>query len=144
MLTYQTRLDGVFVGVVEADRSPLEPNVFLIPGNCVTVEPPSFSEGQQARWTGAAWVIEAASAPPAPDASPSPTRLYKASLWRRLTDDEAVTLDAALSASPTRLRRIFDAAQFLDTADADFPALRFGIVAALGEQRAAEVLTPEF
>lgn len=144
MLTYQTRQDGVFVGIVKADPSPLERGVFLIPGNCVTVQPPSFSQGQQARWTGSAWIIEAASAPPSPETPPSPTRLYKATLWRRLTDDEATTLDAALSAAPTRLRRIFDAAQFLDSADADFPALRAGVVAALGEQRASEVLTPEF
>ncbi|WP_336812228.1 hypothetical protein [Bosea sp. MMO-172] len=74
--------------------------------------------------------------------APGPTRLFKAELWRRLTEAEADALDAALAAAPTRLRRIFEAAQYLDTADPDYPALRAGIVAALGEARADEVLAP--
>lgn len=70
------------------------------------------------------------------------TRLLKAELWRRLSDDEAEALDAALVAAPARLRRIYEAATYLDTTDADYPALRAGIVAALGEARADEVLSP--
>lgn len=75
-------------------------------------------------------------------ASPNPsTRIAKADVWRRLNDEEAEAVDAALQAAPLRLRRIFEAAQYLDTTDADYPALRAGIVAALGESRADEVLT---
>lgn len=86
-------------------------------------------------WDGADFV-----APPAP----ALTKIAKADLWRRLTELEAVTLDAALQAAPLRLRRIFEAAQYLDTADEDYPALRAGIVAALGETRADEVLAPTY
>lgn len=79
--------------------------------------------------------------PPPP---PVLTKVAKADLWRRLTEPEAETLDAALQAAPLRLRRIFEAAQYLDTADEDYPALRAGIVAALGETRADEVLAPTY
>lgn len=55
---YQTDVDGVYVGQVAADESPLEPDVFLIPAGCIEVAPPSFGEGQRARWVGNQWVIE--------------------------------------------------------------------------------------
>lgn len=79
-------------------------------------------------------------APPAPVF----TRIPKAEVWRRLTDEEAEAVDAALQAAPLRLRRVFEAAQFLDTADADYPALRAGVEAALGATRADEVLAPTY
>lgn len=83
-------------------------------------------------------------APYEPPPAPILTRIAKADLWRRLTEPEAETLDAALQAAPLRLRRIFEAAQYLDTTDEDYPALRAGIVAALGEARADEVLAPTY
>lgn len=82
--------------------------------------------------------------PPVPIDLPPLTRTAKADVWRRLTDQEAEALDAALLAAPLRLRRIFESAQYLDTTDADYPALRAGIVAALGEPRADEVLEPTY
>ena len=74
----------------------------------------------------------------------APSRLAKADLWRRLSDEEAETLDVALQQAPIRLRRIFEAAQYLDTADDDYQALRAGIVAALGADSADEVLAPTY
>ncbi|MCZ8098842.1 MAG: phage tail protein [Burkholderiales bacterium] len=68
MIVYQTRPDGVFVGYVEADESPLESGVFLIPGLCVAEEPPEFGEGFQARRVDGEWVIE-----PVPEPEPEPT-----------------------------------------------------------------------
>lgn len=64
MQVYQTNAEGLFAGVTTADLSPLEEGVWIIPGGCVTVQPPEFQAGQQARWTGDAWVIEPV--PPAP------------------------------------------------------------------------------
>lgn len=148
MDVYQTNRDGFFLGVTTADESPLEPGVFHIPSGCVTEPPPPVDEGQRARFAGGAWSVEAIPNDPEPETNepaPAPlTRLHKAVLWRRLTEAEADMLDAALAAHPsTRLRRIFEAAQYLDTGDADYPALRDGVVAALGETRAAEVLAPD-
>lgn len=59
---YQVRPDGVLVGYTVADESPLEPGVYHLPGYCVAEEPPSFTQGQQARWDWEAevWIIEAA------------------------------------------------------------------------------------
>ena len=52
---------GRFTGPVyltDSDRSPLEPDVFLVPGNCTEVAPPDFDGVLQAPvWTGAAWQL---------------------------------------------------------------------------------------
>lgn len=146
MIVYQTDANGVFVGTTEADESPLEPGVFHIPGGCVEQEPPAFADGEQARWTDGAWVVEPRPPAPEPETPPEPaplTKTHKATIWCRLSDEEAELLDAALLAAPLRLRRIFDAAQYLDTNDQDYPTLRAGVVAALGEERADAVLAPD-
>lgn len=52
---------GVYLGPVvlaDGDRSPLEPGVFLIPGNCVELEPPEVANGQVQKWNGAEWAVE--------------------------------------------------------------------------------------
>lgn len=122
------RPDGTFVA--EVNGMPYH----------VTDDDPIFAEAHdQAIALGDGLPFE-----PAPEA-PEPvqlTRLHKAELWRRLTEAEADALDAALAAAPTRLRRIFEVAQYLDAGDPDYPSLRDGIVAALGEARADEVLAP--
>lgn len=75
MIVYQTNYDGVFVGPVEADPSPLEPGKFLIPGGCVLEPPPEFGEGFFARWNFEAqtWTVEAVPPPPPPpEPEPAP------------------------------------------------------------------------
>ena len=37
---YQYDLAGMYVGQTDADESPLEPGVFLIPARCAEVSPP--------------------------------------------------------------------------------------------------------
>lgn len=123
------REDGSFVAQVNGH-----------PYHVVEGDEPLWSQAvENAAEMGAALAFEP---PPVAVAPILVTRLAKAEIWRRLTDAEADTLDGALAAAPTRLRRIFDAAQYIDAADADYPALRYGIVAALGEARAAEILAP--
>jgi hypothetical protein len=78
MQVYQTDFEGIFVGAVIADPSPLEPDVWLIPAGCVEVAPPEYSEKQLARWVNGAWVIENVPAPkvqdePKPQAPSVPT-----------------------------------------------------------------------
>lgn len=72
----------------------------------------------------------------------APGITYKGDLWRRCSEAEADILDAALDQSPSRLRRLFDDAQYLDPSDPDYPTIRAAVVTALGEARAAEVLAP--
>lgn len=57
-IVYQTSHLGLYVGPVEAEESPLEPGVFLIPGGCVQVPPPEvIPEFKAACWTGKAWQL---------------------------------------------------------------------------------------
>lgn len=68
-IVYQYDIAGMFTGETEADESPLEPGVFLIPARCVEVEPPAYSGDQWPRWNGAKW--ELISVSPANDNQPA-------------------------------------------------------------------------
>ena len=54
---YQYDIAGVYIGQTDADESPLEPGVFLIPARCVEVAPPEPSGDQWPRWNGAKWEL---------------------------------------------------------------------------------------
>jgi hypothetical protein len=75
---YQTDFQGYFTCPVEADPSPLEPGVWLIPGGAVEVRPPVLSSGQRARWNGRAWDVIAPSPPPPPPPPLTPEELLTA------------------------------------------------------------------
>lgn len=65
-----------YVGPVvldDSDRSPLEPDVWLIPGDCMEVEPPAPGPGQYAAEEAGDWVLRDIPRPPAPPAAaPAP------------------------------------------------------------------------
>lgn len=51
---YQIDTAGHFVAPVDADESPLEPGVYLIPAGCIQTPPPSsWPEDKWPRWNGA-------------------------------------------------------------------------------------------
>lgn len=57
-IVYQTNHNGLYVGTVEAEESPLDPGVFLIPGGCVEVPPPvEIPEFKVARWDRKQWQL---------------------------------------------------------------------------------------
>lgn len=68
-IVYQYDVAGMFIGQTDADESPLEPGVFLIPAHCVEVAPPEFSGDQWPRWNGAKWELITVS--PANDNQPA-------------------------------------------------------------------------
>ena len=84
MQAYQYDRAGLFAGTTEADESPLEPGVYLLPAMC-TLEPPpaTLPEGKWPRWNGRAWALVGKPAAPAqaqaepeqekPDTSPAGT-----------------------------------------------------------------------
>jgi hypothetical protein len=56
---------GVFTGhSSEADASPLEPGVFLIPAHATDRVPPPLSMGEQARFADENWLREKIPPPP--------------------------------------------------------------------------------
>lgn len=57
MIAYQTDQNGVYVGTVICDESPLEPGVFLVPAGCVEVAPPDVGTDQYAVWNNDAWEV---------------------------------------------------------------------------------------
>jgi hypothetical protein len=68
--------DLYYVGVVEADISPLEPEVYLIPAGAIEAELPQIPEGKRAKWDGA-WVYENLPAPPEEPEELPPTEAEK-------------------------------------------------------------------
>ncbi|WP_339531543.1 hypothetical protein [Pseudomonas mucidolens] len=54
---YQTNQLGLYVGTAEAEESPLEPGVFLIPGGCVETPPPEIPPNKGACWSNGEWSL---------------------------------------------------------------------------------------
>lgn len=50
--------DGYFVGTVQADVSPLEPDIYLIPEGCIEATPPTLGNNQKAKWSTPDWILE--------------------------------------------------------------------------------------
>lgn len=56
MIVYQYDRAGLYSGTTEADESPLEPGVYLIPARCTHVEPPAdVPDDKWPRWNGCGW-----------------------------------------------------------------------------------------
>ena len=49
---------GYLVGLTQADESPLEPGVYLMPAGTIDVAAPIVPEGQCARWSQDQWIFE--------------------------------------------------------------------------------------
>ena len=57
-IVFQTDRAGLYAGLVEADESPLEPGVFLIPAGAVEIPPPQgWDDEVWPRWNGAQWIL---------------------------------------------------------------------------------------
>ena len=89
---------GEFIGIGQADESPLEP-VFLIPAYATNTIPPDCDENQKVIWDGKKWTIESIPLPPEPVPKSAPTveellsdirnkrnRLLYESDWTQLPD----------------------------------------------------------
>jgi hypothetical protein len=62
-------LDGEYIGESNADESPLEPGVFLIPANATTIVPPAEQDGKTINFENGAWVLKDI---PEPEEEPEP------------------------------------------------------------------------
>lgn len=81
MIVYSFEKTGLFSGEIqldESDKSPLEPEVYLIPAGCTDIEPPNGVAGFDLIFDGTDWCLlptpniepDATPDPPAPPAIP--------------------------------------------------------------------------
>lgn len=73
---------------------------------------------------------------------PPPVRVYKAPMFRKMTDAEYEDYLQIKAGFPPRLQAIFDAAEYLSSDDEFWPALVAAAEQAYGAERAAEILAP--
>lgn len=68
---YQIDNSGLYVGETQADESPLEPGVWLMPAKTVAQPPPSeWPDNKWPRWNGRAWALANKPTPAANDNDP--------------------------------------------------------------------------
>ncbi|MCL7931678.1 hypothetical protein [Halomonas llamarensis] len=82
-------------------------------------------------------------APPEPQPLPEPEYFtYKTDIWTRCTEDEAETLDAALSSAPAKQRRMWDDSLSVEHSSDYYTLLRGQMESVFGAARTAEMLAP--
>lgn len=70
MNAFQFDHAGLYAGTTEADESPLEPGVYLLPARCTLTPPPAdVPANKWPRWNGSTWQLVNRPAP-APAAEP--------------------------------------------------------------------------
>jgi len=57
MKVFQTDHEGFLVGEAVADQDPMDEGNWLIPAGCITMEPPTLSYGQRAKFSNGAWIV---------------------------------------------------------------------------------------
>jgi hypothetical protein len=78
--------DGYFIGPTEADLSPLEEGVFLIPAGAIDTDAPEVPEGKRAKWVGE-WVFENIPQPePEPEQPPLTYAQLRAAEYPPMSD----------------------------------------------------------
>lgn len=87
----QLNKEGVFLSAVEADESPLEKGVFLIPAGAVDATPPSVPEKCFAKWNGSAFDIFPI---PVPEPAPEPEPATKEEILATFTSEIQKRLDS--------------------------------------------------
>ncbi len=95
---------GFFVGPTEADVSPLEPNIFLLPGGAIDAPPPDVPVGKVARWADG-WIFEDPTMAdlPAGDQPASP-RLTSLEFLDLFTEAEQLTIvEASMQSAQIKL-----------------------------------------
>ena len=72
-----------------------------------------------------------------------PYRLYKSVFIGRMTEVEAQTMEAVLSAADAKLRMLFNSVEYFVSDDPLFGSLQAAVSSVLGEDRSAELLAAE-
>lgn len=122
---------GVFLGSYDGPKKEI-PEMF---SGARTV--PSAPDDANQKWDAA----EGAYLP----LPPAPYQIAKTTPWLRMTEAEAATMDAVMSATTARLKQIYMAAQYLGSDDDLWAVMHQLLTDNLpgGEARATELLAPE-
>ncbi|MBJ2155257.1 hypothetical protein [Variovorax sp. IB41] len=83
------RATGAFtvpVDLGDSDKSPLEDDVYLIPGGCLEAVPPTPPSGQWPFVVDGEWVLQMLSEEPEPEPAPTPTLEERAAALLRAVD----------------------------------------------------------
>lgn len=70
----------------ESDKSPLEDDVYLIPGGCLEAAPPTPEDGQWPFIVDGEWVLQPLPVEPEPEPAPIPTLEQRAAVLLRSVD----------------------------------------------------------
>jgi len=81
--------------------------------------------------------------PPYEPPPPAPYVLYKSTFIRRMSVQEAETMEGVLAAADAKLRLLFNSVEYFVSDDPLFADLRAAVATALGQQRADDLLAPE-
>lgn len=119
---YQTDHLGIYTGTTQADTSPLEADVWLIPGGCVELPPPTPGEHQVPRWDGQCWQLIS---------SYQGLTVYNTTTGAPLVIERAGQLPAGYTLSAPSPGQVWRNGQWED----DIPA----VVARLHQTRTAEI-----
>lgn len=145
-----TQLDdaGYFRGFAVADESPLEPGKFLLPANCVDVEPPEVPTGFNCKFVNGSFELEPVAEPvaveveptkPLPEVETSPLNFME-----RFTPTEQLTIVSAALQNPMLYLWLLKLTSAQTTVFAD-PRLSAGLDALveaglITAERSAEIL----
>lgn len=89
MLAYQFDTAGLYIGQTEADESPLEAGVYLLPARSTLVAPPdTWPDDRWPRFDGLAWHLVNK---PQPETEPAP--IAKLAQFLQQNPDVAALLD---------------------------------------------------
>lgn len=89
-----------------------------------------------------AWVAAGGVATAAPPVAAPPARTWKTDVWRRCTDAEVIASDQALKAAPVKMQRLWADSTILEHESPEFSMVWDFMVAAFGQDRAAQILAP--
>ena len=127
MIAYRYDSNGLYIGVIPCQLDPRATketgeDVYLIPANSTTVEPPQEKEGYNVVWNGGAWECIETPKPPTP---PEPTP-------EEITERKLAELDAQYNSDKATLMLQYTEAMVGD--DSDLMASIKAELAALREQ----------
>lgn len=120
------------IGYWQTNSDPPEHIIEAYPEG--TVEIPLRPAGDWV-WSGSAWLL---SAPAKFD-----YRLKKTTVWQRMSDAEADSMEPAMLAMTTKQRLTYNASEFLYTTEPFWGDFRDLLVTKFGVARADELLAPE-